>query len=330
MTRIKYICAGLLCTLVWMTGFPAAPAYSARADIAEIKSEAQVDDNVITLGDLFDNLDQKQNLWVMDAPLPGRKTYVPASYLVQLTRQHGIYWRNPRAVRQVVVTRTGTLVEPAELKTLIQEQVIRQHADRNRQVSLYGMGQKIVLPLGYDIQDLRLSRLDIDGGSGKFTAVIEYPAGNNTYRETRLHGRLEEVTRVPALRNAVHPGAPITRRDITWITVPAIMVRKNVVTSLDDLIGMTPRRPLKAENMIRVSDLKRPEIVERGKLVNITYATAKMTLTVLGKAIESGGKGDVIQVMNTASRKTIDAVVTGPAEVHVIAAGSNLAALTGK
>jgi flagella basal body P-ring formation protein FlgA len=42
-----------------------------------------------------------------------------------------------------------------------------------------------------------------------------------------------------------------------------------------------------------------------------------MALTALGRAIESGADGEVIQVMNVQSKKTVQALVVGPNLVQV-------------
>jgi flagella basal body P-ring formation protein FlgA len=45
-----------------------------------------------------------------------------------------------------------------------------------------------------------------------------------------------------------------------------------------------------------------------------------MTITTTGRALEGGAIGDVIQVMNLQSKKTIQATVTGSSMVQVVTA----------
>ncbi|WP_417317892.1 flagellar basal body P-ring formation chaperone FlgA [Emcibacter sp.] len=322
MFRMKYVIAIMASFLIWLSG-----GQFSSAAIADLKKEARVENEVVTLGDLFDDLEDNHDLQVMDAPAPGKRTYISASYLAQLTRQHGIYWRNSRAVKQVAIYRVGKEISRRDLVTLLNEEAkLHVNDGRERTISLYGANQQIVVPIDSGIEEIEVAMFDLDKRSGKFAATVNYPTGAGKRLSASITGKLTEVAYVPALSKSITPGTIIGKRDIKWIAVPVYSVSKNIGRSQEQLLGMTVRRPLKAEAPVRLADLKRPEIIHRGKPVSITYETSRMTLTVVGKAMENGGVGDVIRVMNAASLKTMEALVTGPGEVTVMSAGMNLAA----
>lgn len=52
--------------------------------------------------------------------------------------------------------------------------------------------------------------------------------------------------------------------------------------------------------------------VQRGEMVTLTYAAPGMSLIMRARALEDGAVGDSVRFLNTASNRTIDAVVTGP------------------
>lgn len=52
--------------------------------------------------------------------------------------------------------------------------------------------------------------------------------------------------------------------------------------------------------------------VRRGETVTLTYAAPGLSLTMRARALEDGAVGDNVRFLNTASNRTIDAVVTGP------------------
>ena len=52
-------------------------------------------------------------------------------------------------------------------------------------------------------------------------------------------------------------------------------------------------------------------------MITMMFQSPLMTLTDIGRAIEGGGRGDVIQVMNLQSKKVVFATVTGPNQAQV-------------
>jgi flagella basal body P-ring formation protein FlgA len=54
--------------------------------------------------------------------------------------------------------------------------------------------------------------------------------------------------------------------------------------------------------------------VRRGETVTLVYAMPGMALQMRARALEDGAVGDSVRFINTASDRTIDAVVTGPGQ----------------
>jgi flagella basal body P-ring formation protein FlgA len=52
--------------------------------------------------------------------------------------------------------------------------------------------------------------------------------------------------------------------------------------------------------------------VRRGESVNLVYEAPGMSLSMRVRALEDGAVGQSVRLLNTASNRTIDAVVTGP------------------
>jgi flagella basal body P-ring formation protein FlgA len=68
---------------------------------------------------------------------------------------------------------------------------------------------------------------------------------------------------------------------------------------------------------IRANEIRRPEVVAKGSLVSVLFSGHGLSLSTTGQAMEAGGQGDVIQVMNLQSRKTLPATITGANQVQV-------------
>ncbi len=171
---------------------------------------------------------------------------------------------------------------------------------------------------------MTIQKISLDKKSDKFSALISAPIGSDIETQHIINGRILRVTMVPSLSHTIRSGETIKASDIKWISLADNMVSRDTITHKDKLIGMTPRNQLKAEAPVRLSDIRRPILVKRGSLVQINFSTAKINLTTIGKAVEDGGQGDVIQVVNNSSKITISATVLGLNQVEVSTPNNNL------
>lgn len=296
--------------------------------LPEIKASTTVDDTVITLGDIFTNLNEKQDLVVGNAPEPGKKILIPARYILKLTRDHNVRWRNSAGVTNVVVSRDSMIVNYTDLQPLLSEELKNlYHTDKNLDVRFYNRNGKIHLPNGYDVQDLNIRNISLDRKSDKFSALIGAPDGQGGETQHIVNGRTIKVVMVPSLAKSIRSGDIIKSSDIKWTPLPDSQVARNIIRSKDKLVGMTPRNQIKEGSPIRLNEVERPILVKRGSLVKIHFSTEKINLSTLGKAVENGGIGDVIQVKNNSSDKIISAIVLGPNQVQVNINSDNLVLL---
>lgn len=188
---------------------------------------------------------------------------------------------------------------------------------RSHALRLNNASRVFQIPASADLAAVQVSRMHYDERSGGFNAVLSLPAAGGT-REESVTGRIEEIATIPVIAGNLSSGDIIGERDITWIEVPARQVGGHIITVKQDMIGMAARRPLRANSMVRHSDLQRPVAVKRGSIVTMVVATDRITLTAQGQALEDGGIGDRIRVTNTASNSTVIGIVQSPREVRVL------------
>jgi flagella basal body P-ring formation protein FlgA len=83
------------------------------------------------------------------------------------------------------------------------------------------------------------------------------------------------------------------------------------------LIGMTARRPLRAGAAAQARDVSAPIVVKSGEAITVSFEADGVSLALQAKALAAGSVGETIRVENTASKKIIQAVVTGPGQAAV-------------
>lgn len=87
-----------------------------------------------------------------------------------------------------------------------------------------------------------------------------------------------------------------------------------------EAIGMEARTTLYANRPLRASDIGPPSLIDRNQIVPLSFSTRGLQILTEGRALASGGAGEVIRIMNLSSRTTVSgriladgSVVVGPA-----------------
>jgi flagella basal body P-ring formation protein FlgA len=174
------------------------------------------------------------------------------------------------------------------------------------------------LPLGNDATlatEVILAQVQYDPAAGRFSgALVGTLAGRERFRLPIL-GRAQAVLRVPALRRAVAPDEMISEADLTWVEVAPASLPPASITEAAQIVGSQARRRLGAGRVLSERDLGPPYLVRRGHPVELIYARRGLYVTALGVAQEDGALGDPVRVVNAASRRQLQGVVSGPDEV---------------
>ncbi|ACI97668.1 flagellar basal body P-ring formation chaperone FlgA [Rhodospirillum centenum] len=111
------------------------------------------------------------------------------------------------------------------------------------------------------------------------------------------------------------PGEIIQPGDLASLPVRADQVSARAVVAPTDLIGKQVRRALVPGRLVQSGSVGEPVVVERSKPVTLEFRSGALLLTARGRALESGGVGDVVRVINLDSNRTITGVVSGPGVV---------------
>ena len=112
-------------------------------------------------------------------------------------------------------------------------------------------------------------------------------------------------------------GAVIAESDLTAKSVPVLHMNESLVRNTSDAVGREAKRALRAGELLRSSDLKRPTLVAKGATVTMVFEAPGMSLTAVGRALAEGGEGESIAVLNPTSYRQVVAVVTAPGMVRV-------------
>ena len=132
----------------------------------------------------------------------------------------------------------------------------------------------------------------------------------------QIGGDVQEAEIIILVRDIAR-GHRITDTDIDWAPASSARASRNGVSDMDLALGMEAKRALKSGQPLQASDIKTPALIRKGDPVKLIYSSPGLKLTVDGQAQADAGKGESVRVLNTYSKRTIDAVAVGDGEAHV-------------
>lgn len=127
-----------------------------------------------------------------------------------------------------------------------------------------------------------------------------------------VSGTAYPVIDVPALAHDLQAGETVEASSLASIEVPAARSSASLVTAANTLVGQVTRRNLRAGAPLFAYDFSKPVVVRKGDLVTIVLEYPGIQLSAQGQATANAGKGDVIALLNTNSRRLVEARITGP------------------
>lgn len=119
-------------------------------------------------------------------------------------------------------------------------------------------------------------------------------------------GNVEVLTYARSLST----GEMVQPEDLVWAKVAAAPA--DAPRDADAVIGQAARRPLREGAAVSLRDVAQPQVIKTGDVVTVTFEADGISLSIQGKALANGAIGEPLLVQNPTSKKTLQAVVTGP------------------
>jgi len=277
-----------------------------------------VTSDVVRIGDVIDNAGTAAQIAIYRAPDLGTTGSLPTAQVLAALRAHQVIGVDTKDIKEVTVTRLARDVSAKD----IQEGVA--HAIEHRG----GLGDAANLSLTFDKdpQDLHLDASNT--GAMQPTAVryeprttrfdVTFEIANDTGKPTQLRftGSAVETVEAAVLTRNVERTDLLKSSDIMVERRPKAEIGGDAAVR-ESAIGMQMRRPMRAGQALRVADLVKPDLVQRDQSVTLIYQTAGIYLTSRGKALDNGTEGDVVNVVNLQSKRTVTGVVSARGQVTI-------------
>lgn len=290
---------------------------AAPCDAATTRGEVLLGGTNITLGDVFLNAGDKAGMIVGQTPAPGQKLILDVTALNQMARSSGFDWKPENNYERVVVIRDSNSLNAAKIKELVTAELSKVAPNKDLDVALDNQTLEIHRakdePLSYHFTEVKYDPI-----KSRFeTNLLVDKAGSSDADVIKVSGRAMMMVQVAILNHNVAAGDVISERDVDWSRAPADKVGSDAVTDATRLANSESRRSLNAGSVLHMHDLRGAKMVTKGSIITIAVETPYMTLNTQGRAMADGAMGDTIQVINTQSNRSVDAVVVASGKVSV-------------
>lgn len=142
------------------------------------------------------------------------------------------------------------------------------------------------------------------------------PANQVQPSHTQQVGANAGAGQVLVLVRDVARGHVLTASDVAWEPAnPARVIRNGA--DMQAAIGMEVKRVIKAGQPLLTGDLKQAALIRKGEPVKLVYVSAGVRLSVDGIAQNEAAKGEAVRVLNSYSKRTVDAVAEATGEARV-------------
>jgi flagella basal body P-ring formation protein FlgA len=283
-----------------------------------LRTSVTVTSDVVRIGDLVDNAGPVADVPIFRAPDLGSTGAVATDRIVDAIRPHQLIDIDTRGLAQVIVTRAGRAIDAQEISGRIAQTLAGQYG--------FGEAHNIQVNFDHDVRtlevepnvtgELQVLALSFDPRTAHFDVTFDLPSSIELRRQaTRYTGSVIETVDTVAVEHPVERGEVLKASDLTILKRPK--AEGAALTDIGAVVGLSAKHELHPGQPLHSADVAKPEIVQRNDNVTIVYEAPGVMLTLRGLAQDAGALGDTIGVLNSESKRVVQAVVSGPDRVNV-------------
>lgn len=288
------------------------------AQTPRIKADIAVTSDAIRLGEIIDGLTKDADIAVFRAPQPGQRGTIRTDRILGAARELGIFDVDAAGLSVISVYRPARTISRLDMENTVVELAKERGIFGEMSVIL----DDHLPPRLVDIHRndaIKITSFNRDARNGRFEARMALPGATENGDSWVVTGSIVETRDVAIPVGDLDRNSPIEAKDLVTVKRPANQLNGEIVRKTEDLIGMLPRKLIRAGEFIRQGDIAKPTLVEKQATVTVIYAGRGITLSMRGKAQNAGTMGDAVKVQNPQSKKIVEGVVTGANQVTISA-----------
>ena len=216
----------------------------------------------------------------------------------------------------VGITRAHQTVDENALRPAIEAQLANRLAPGDR-VDEIDVQRQVRIPLGaYDVE-VDPPSSQATGGGFRRTEVRILQDGNVT-ANVPVRVKIATFGNVVVARQPIARGTILSEDDLRIEERRLDELPATVLTDVESAVGHEARVALAAGKPLTVQGLANAVLVKRGDLVRVLIEKNGMRLSVAGEAMDTGGAGERVRVVNASSKRELVGRVVDHGTVSVV------------
>jgi len=290
--------------------------------IIEVAQTAEVTSPVIYLGevakitapDFFK--EELTRIELGKSPRAGRMKQLSGQRVTRAINAMGLNDINIQVPKRVFVKRAEQQLESSEVEKALREFLsgilpkgkFKLNAFRVRGLEPYPQGDlSIVFDKGYTPSD-----------NGRLSIHAEVWVDGVKADRLTVTGRLSQMKPVVVAAARLERGRPITPADVTLQDMDVFGCPPDVMTSVEQVIGMEITRTIDKGACVTPKEFKRAPAIEKGAVIKLVAQKNRLSIITLGICKEEGYPGQPVTVQNLTSGKLVRGLVAEDGTVAVV------------
>lgn len=307
---LVHIGLALVCVMVWST-------IAQAAQVVTLKKSSVIEDQYVRVGHIFEGSGTYASHPLAPAPEPGEKLVLGLKDLNRIIQAFDFQWSPVTGHHEITLSSNATKIPAQMITQALKRSALTDRIGQSFEIN-YDPGQDSLIVKDVIVPSVGVKNLQYDPITERFSATIYAPLNGPELARKTINGEAARIINLPLLSNRLTAGDIITKHDLVYVPKRAKDLKNTIITDPNHIIGMTPRRYIMPMEPITQTDLTEPKLVKRNEHVVIELNRGPMRLSVKGKSLADGAKGDVVDVLNVQSKRIIEAIVTGHGAVTVL------------
>lgn len=282
----------------------------------EIRRTVSTENETLSLADLI-NGKGLPDTPIFRAPAPGENGTIKVTRVLSAARKLSLEIDETSGFEEIFITRKSREVTEDNIRSALEQNLAKISGSAKFEFMLdpadKSRGRNIESTA---VAPVEIRSLKLDKERTRFQAVAVVSDSPLMLRQpVELSGTFTPLNLVYVAARDIERGTVLAESDFREEFRHLDEAGETTPTKYTAPRGMVLKRDVKLGEPIAATDLVAEIQVEKNANILVRFERAGLTISMRGKALQSGAMGEVISVMNPQSKKAVDAIVVGKGRV---------------